>query len=86
MKFMPGMHGWKGHHCGPPMPRFHPLMLLVPATVVATLLASVCLTMIMVKQLETLSATNALDTLGDRLSDVEKAELEGRIRQQLFPG
>ena len=38
----------------------------------------------MTRALETLAMINALDELEDRFSDIERADLEGRVREHLF--
>ncbi len=40
----------------------------------------------MTRAMETMAMTKALDEMGERLSDVERADLEGQIRSHLFHG
>lgn len=70
------------HHPG--VHRFPCELLIFPATLAIGTVVSVWLTGRIVRALETLALTNALDELEDRLSDVEKADIEGRIRERLF--
>ena len=46
---------------------------------------SLCMFKRLNRAMETLAMANALAKLEDRLSDVERADLEGRIRARLFP-
>lgn len=69
----PGMH----HH--PPYG-----LLIFPITMVMATVASVMIAKRMMFALETLALTNALDKMDERLSDVERADIEGRIRERLF--
>lgn len=73
-KHHPGMH----HHRPPAA------LLIFPVSMILASVASLVLLMRMTRALETLALTNALDEMEDRLSDVEKADIEGRIRERLF--
>jgi len=59
-------------------------LLIFPVTMVASAVVGVLLTGKILCALETLVLTNVLDEMGDRLSEVEKADLEGRIRERIF--
>jgi len=67
--------------------KHHPMpfgLLALPATLIFGTMVSVWITKRMLRALEVIALTNALDEMEDRLSDVEKADLEGRIRERLF--
>ena len=82
---MHGMHGMKpcgcGHGHGHP---FHPAMVFFPIAMVLRVVAGAFLLITLVKMMEVSTYTRTLRDFGDRLSESEKAELEGRIRQRLF--
>ncbi len=69
-----------GHRHGPPVGA-----LLMLGSMVVSSIASVCLGWRLVRALELLATIKALDTMDARLSDVEKAQLEGHIREELLP-
>jgi len=56
----------------------------LPITIIAGTLLSIMLSKRMLMALETIALTNALDKMEGRLSDVEKADIESRIRTRLF--
>jgi len=59
-------------------------LLIFPVTIALGTVVSVWLTGRMLRALETIALTNALDEMEDRLSDAEKADIEGRIRERIF--
>jgi len=72
-----------GHH-HPAMHRMPYELLIFPITIALGTVVSVWLTSRILRAVETIALTNALDEMEDRLSDVEKADIEGRIRERLF--
>lgn len=71
-KHHPGMHHLPGE------------LLIFPITLALGTVVSVWLMGRLMRAVETIALTNALDEMEDRLSDVEKADIEGRIRERLF--
>ncbi|MHB0937882.1 MAG: hypothetical protein ACYDCO_22245 [Armatimonadota bacterium] len=59
-------------------------LLIFPITMVLATVASLVIAKRMMVALETIALTNALDEMEDRLSDVERADIEGRVRERLF--
>lgn len=64
--------------------RFFPFILLLPLTIAVTSVVGIVLYKRMVVATETLAMTKALDELEGQLSDGERADLEMRIRENLF--
>ncbi|HEY3417310.1 MAG TPA: hypothetical protein VGM23_10550 [Armatimonadota bacterium] len=54
-------------------------------TMMGYLCMALWLTKRITRALEVMALSKALHDMGDRLSSVETADLEGRIRQNLFP-
>jgi len=79
------MHMMMKHKHHPGM-HTHPsaALLIFPISMVLVSLASLMLMKRMARALETIALTDALDEMEDRLSDVEKADIEGRVRERLF--
>lgn len=83
-----------GMHCGKHLWRHHqqhkPIgALLVVGSVVAMgvgTIVSLAMMERLTRALEVMAAAKALHEMEGRLSDIERAELEGRIRAHLFPG
>ena len=68
-------------------PLFPRILFATSLTVMAAgTIASLWLAERMLRTLETMAMTKTLAELHDRLSDVERADLEGQIRERLFPG
>ena len=85
MKMMKCKHPM--HHPGMHQGMHHPFpigLVLVPATFILGTLASIWMMKRMLIAVETIALTSALDEMEDRLSDVERADIEGRIRERLF--
>ncbi|MHB9130295.1 MAG: hypothetical protein ACYDBB_04275 [Armatimonadota bacterium] len=70
MKMIPGF---------PIIPFIFPIGVIVISTVMNLLMFAR-----LVRAAETAAMVDALDEMEDRLSDVEQADLEGRIRENLF--
>ena len=65
------------HHAGPKI-------IIFPMGIIFATVASFWLTWKIAKSLETMAMVNALDEMGDGLSEAEKAKLESRIKHNLF--
>jgi len=64
-----------------------PFIALTSLTIFAvSTIASLWMLERMTRALEMMAMTKAMDEMGDRMSDVERADLEGQIRSRLFPG
>lgn len=77
-----GKCGRHGHLHGPM--RLFPFILVVPLTIAVASVVGIFLYKRVVVATETLAMTAALDKLEDQLSDGERADLEMRIRENLF--
>ncbi len=68
------------------IPGFPIIPFVFPMLTMMTYLGmALWLTVRIARALEVLSLASTMNTMGDRLSSVETADLEGRIRQNLFP-
>ncbi len=76
------------HGCGhPPMPHPHHFpkgLLIFPLSMVIGTYLSLCLMQRLTKALETMAMAKALRDMEGRLSEGERADLEARIRGNLF--
>jgi len=69
------------------MPMMHhhsPKIIVFPMGMIFTVMVSLMLTWKIARSLKIMAMTMALDKMGERLSEEERAELEGRIRHKLF--
>jgi hypothetical protein len=73
-----------GHMPMPAHMRFFPFILIIPITMAVSAVIGLLLTCRLVKAMETMAMTKALDDMEDHLSDGERADLELRIRENLF--
>lgn len=84
-----GMKTKWGAVCGHPHGGHPPVRLIanlvVSVSVLGYIVVALILVLRMVHALETIAMANSYDELEDRLSDVERADLEARIRENLFP-
>ncbi len=66
------------------LPKFPYGLLVFPFTIAIGTIVSLWMIAKLIRDVETMALVDALDEMDTRLSDAEKADLEGRIRERLF--